>query len=139
MMSTSNPHAQTQSVSLLLQLIRCLQQDHAEQLEGPPVDGGTKEVVIELSSGGFVYALTRYPSTDMQPQISLSQREKEIIRLVCGGLPNKAISDVLEISPWTVATYLKRIFAKLAVGSRAEMVARALQDGLLESTNRRSQ
>ena len=67
----------------------------------------------------------------VQEQINLSPREQEIIRLICAGLPNKAISDVLEISPWTVGTYLKRIFAKLNVGSRAEMVAKVLQDGLL--------
>jgi DNA-binding CsgD family transcriptional regulator len=54
----------------------------------------------------------------------LSPREIEIVRLVAKGLPNKTIAGVLEISPWTVATYLRRVFAKLGVGSRAAMVAR---------------
>ncbi len=55
----------------------------------------------------------------------LSPREAEIIHLVATGLPNKCIGAVLEISTWTVATHLRRIFAKLGVNSRAAMIARA--------------
>ena len=97
---------------------------------------GTQEVVYEIQlDNGCSYTLTRTYSDSARDRITLSPREKEIIRLICEGLPNKAISDVLEISPWTVATYIKRIFAKLAVCSRAEMVARVLQDRLLENPN----
>lgn len=53
----------------------------------------------------------------------LSPRESEIARLVAKGLPNKTIAAILDISPWTVATHLKRIFAKLGVRSRAAMVS----------------
>jgi len=53
------------------------------------------------------------------------------VRLVAEGLPNKCISAILEISSWTVATHLRRIFAKLGVGSRAAMVARLLEEGLI--------
>ncbi|MGQ9871346.1 response regulator transcription factor [Leptodesmis sp.] len=38
--------------------------------------------------------------------------------------PNKQIAKHLRISEWTVATYLRRIFAKLNVDSRAAMVYR---------------
>ena len=53
----------------------------------------------------------------------LSPREQEIIRLVAKGHPNKVIADILDISPNTVATHLRRIFSKLGVASRAQMVA----------------
>ncbi len=43
--------------------------------------------------------------------------------MVSNGYTNRAIASSLEISLWTVATHLRRIFAKLAVNSRAEMVA----------------
>ena len=62
---------------------------------------------------------------------SLSPREQEIVRMVAQGYPNKVIADVLEISTWTVGTHLRRIFAKLAVTSRAAMVARIMEQGLL--------
>jgi DNA-binding CsgD family transcriptional regulator len=41
------------------------------------------------------------------------------------------MARVLDISSWTVNTYLRRIFSKLNVGSRAAMVARLMEDGLL--------
>lgn len=60
------------------------------------------------------------------PRSGLSPREEEIARMVAKGYPNKTIAAVLEISPWTVCTHLRRIFAKLDVRSRAAMVARLL-------------
>ena len=42
------------------------------------------------------------------------------------GHPNKFIAKVLDISPWTVSTHLRRVFTKLGVTSRAEMVADVL-------------
>jgi DNA-binding CsgD family transcriptional regulator len=58
--------------------------------------------------------------------ISLSPREQQIARMVANGRTNQAIATCLEISVWTVSTHLRRIFAKLAVSSRAEMVAHLL-------------
>jgi DNA-binding CsgD family transcriptional regulator len=115
---------------LLVQLL-----DQLAQTPSPPTtplaSNPTHEVVLDLYLEGARYTLTRvHPPADHN-RVNLSPREKEIIRLVCAGLPNKGISDVLEISPWTVGTYLKRIFAKLGVCSRAEMVARTLRDDLL--------
>ena len=57
----------------------------------------------------------------------LTPREHEITRLVAKGLPNKTIAGVLDMSPWTVATHLRRVFAKLGVNSRAAMVARLFE------------
>ncbi len=53
----------------------------------------------------------------------LSPRELQIARMVAGGATNHAIARSLDISPWTVSTHLRRIFAKLGVCTRAEMVA----------------
>jgi DNA-binding CsgD family transcriptional regulator len=58
--------------------------------------------------------------------VQLSPREQEIARMVANGRTNQAIAGALGISSWTVATHLRRIFAKLAVCSRAEMVAHVL-------------
>ncbi len=61
----------------------------------------------------------------------LSPRETEVARMVAQGYPNKTIAAVLEISSFTVSSYLRRIFAKLGVNSRAAMVARVLEHRLL--------
>jgi DNA-binding CsgD family transcriptional regulator len=68
------------------------------------------------------------PATGVRPPAAdLSAREREIVRLVAAGLPNKAIGDVLGISPWTVSSYLRRLFAKCGVRSRAALVAAVMQ------------
>ena len=58
------------------------------------------------------------------PTSLLSPREQEIARMVASGYPNKTIASVLEISSWTVASHLRRIFLKLNVSPRAPMAAR---------------
>ncbi|BBY18497.1 helix-turn-helix domain-containing protein [Mycolicibacterium litorale] len=67
---------------------------------------------------------------ELTPQriVALSPREQQIARMVAYGRTNQAIASSLEISVWTVSTHLRRIFAKLAVSSRAEMVAHLLAD-----------
>lgn len=58
--------------------------------------------------------------------VALSPREQQIALMVAAGRTNQAIAGSLEISAWTVSTHLRRIYAKLAVSSRAEMVAHLL-------------
>ena len=95
-------------------------------------DGGpSQEIMLEVRMDGMAYSLVRSEYQPPSTRIHLSPREQEIVRLVAKGLPSKAIADVLDVSLWTVATHLRRVFSKLGVGSRAEMVARALHDGLL--------
>ena len=57
------------------------------------------------------------------PRHTLSPRELQIAQLVADGATNRAIASLLDISLWTVSTHMRRIFAKLDVCSRAEMVA----------------
>lgn len=60
---------------------------------------------------------------------SLSPREQEIARLVAIGYPNKTIAGILDISPWTVATHVRRIFNKLGVHGRPAMIAELAHAG----------
>jgi DNA-binding CsgD family transcriptional regulator len=61
----------------------------------------------------------------------LTSREREVLRLLTEGLTDAEIGHVLFISPHTVATHVKRILAKLAVGSRAAAVGVAFRRGLV--------
>lgn len=61
-------------------------------------------------------------------QVALSPRERQIALMVAHGRTNQAIATSLDISVWTVSTHLRRVFAKLAVSNRAEMVARLVAD-----------
>ncbi len=96
------------------------------------VEGEAHEVVLDLRIGGIRCLLTRSVPGPERPHVILSPREREISRMVAKGYANKTIAAVLDISSWTVSTYLRRIFAKLGVCSRAAMVARLLEEGLLK-------
>jgi DNA-binding CsgD family transcriptional regulator len=105
---------------------------------GARADSGSnssEEVLIDTEVNGSRYLLLRMPN---RGRIQLSPREQEIVRMVAKGHPNKVIADVLNISSWTVCTHLRRIFAKLGVGSRAAMVAQLLELGVLSSEHRAS-
>lgn len=54
---------------------------------------------------------------------ALSPKERQIADLVAQGRTTKEIATELGLSRFTVSSYLRRIFAKLNVRSRAEMVA----------------
>lgn len=101
------------------ELVRKLVQTVGKDTEAREPDGSAP--LLRLANDGSQYALFRWRS---EPDCRLSPRETEIVRLVSEGLPNKCISAILEISTWTVATHLRRVYAKLGVNSRAAMVAK---------------
>jgi two-component system response regulator DctR len=51
----------------------------------------------------------------------LTERERDVMRLVVGGLPNKQIADQLDISVRTVEVHRARVFEKMAVKSAVEL------------------
>jgi LuxR family transcriptional regulator, maltose regulon positive regulatory protein len=61
----------------------------------------------------------------------LSRRETGILELITRGMTNKRIAQNLGITPETVKTHAKSIFAKLESRTRAQAVARAEAIGLL--------
>jgi len=63
---------------------------------------------------------------------SLTEREREILKLVAEGLTNNQIAERLVISPKTVDTHRTHIMDKLNLHSRAELVKYAIRRGLLE-------
>jgi DNA-binding CsgD family transcriptional regulator len=102
------------------------------------VDGEAHETLLDLKIDGVRCLLLRFVPRASKSEVMLSPREREISRMVAKGYPNKTIAAVLDISTWTVCTYLRRIFAKLGVGTRAAMVARLLEKGLLSLLFHRS-
>jgi DNA-binding NarL/FixJ family response regulator len=57
----------------------------------------------------------------------LTNREMQIVQFVCLGYLTKQIADRLHLSEFTVRSYLKTIYCKLGVRSRAAMVFRYTQ------------
>lgn len=63
---------------------------------------------------------------------ALTEREREILKLVAEGHTNNQIAELLFISPKTVDTHRTHIMDKLNLHSRAELVKYAMRRGLLE-------
>jgi DNA-binding CsgD family transcriptional regulator len=105
------------------------------EVEKPaPANADGKGVMLDIQVDGVRCILTRVPQQPSRAPV-LSPREREIARMVAAGYPNKTIAGVLDISSWTVGTYLRRIFAKLNVNSRAAMVARLMAEGVIINAN----
>lgn len=82
---------------------------------GVPMTSGIARRVAE-----FFRRRARPPSDGKR----LSQRETEILELLAKGFANKEIADRLALSVETIRSYLKNVYEKMHVHSRAEAVAK---------------
>lgn len=70
------------------------------------------------------YGRRKMVETDrLMDQAGLSRRQKEVALLVCTGISDKELAKRLLVSPHTVRDHLKKIFIKLDVHSRTQMIA----------------
>jgi len=67
--------------------------------------------------------------TDRLP--SLTQRERDVLRLLADGLSNQEIGKRLFISPETVRTHVRKAMAKLDADTRTQAIATALRQSLI--------
>jgi DNA-binding NarL/FixJ family response regulator len=70
------------------------------------------------------------PPTEFE---ELSEREREVFRLIVTGLSNAEIADALYISEATVKTHVTHILQKLGLRDRVQAVVLAYKTGLFES------
>lgn len=96
------------------------------------------EAIQEVSQGGAsmnpeiarkvldVFAGKRNNQND-----ALTEREREVLRLVVRGLTKKEVATELDLSRHTVDSHLRNIYQKLHVHNRAGAVATAIREGLV--------
>jgi DNA-binding NarL/FixJ family response regulator len=91
---------------------------------------------VERVAGGEAYVdpvlagiLVGAPATSQVP--TLTQREREVLRLLADGLANEAIGRELGISVETVRTHLRNAMDKLDADTRTHAVATALRQSLI--------
>ncbi len=61
----------------------------------------------------------------------LSERETEILKMLSMGMNYKDVAEEIYLSPHTVKTHIKNIYAKLHVKNRAEAIYKALKQKLI--------
>jgi len=65
------------------------------------------------------------------PEYDLTEREREVLSLLCEGKSYKVIAETLFISSNTVNYHLKNIYSKLHVKSKAEAMVKASDEGIV--------
>ena len=65
------------------------------------------------------------------PTYDLTEREQEVLRLLCQGKSYKVIAEALFVSTNTVNYHLKNIYSKLHVNSKAEAMFKASDEGIV--------
>jgi DNA-binding CsgD family transcriptional regulator len=73
----------------------------------------------------------RSNSTDPGTLETLSEREREILKLVADGKTSREIAERLSISPKTVDTYRSRLMSKIGVKNLVGLVKFAIRHGLI--------
>jgi DNA-binding NarL/FixJ family response regulator len=96
-----------------------------------------KQAILDVLNGGAALSpsVARKALQHFQPQPSqqpglLSAREQEVLQALTEGLSEKQVAARLILSPDTVHTYVKRLYEKLRVNSRSELLSRAAKGDL---------
>jgi DNA-binding NarL/FixJ family response regulator len=91
---------------------------------------------VELVASGRTYVdpvlagvLSSSAATD--GRLNLTQRERDVLRLLADGMTNEEIGKSLFISPETVRTHVRKAMAKLDADTRTQAVATALRQSLI--------
>ena len=84
----------------------------------------TKRLIAE-------FAARRDPNERPAAVAELTDREREILRLVARGLSNAEIAERLVVSPLTIKTHVSRILRKVECRDRAQLVTLAYESGVV--------
>lgn len=91
---------------------------------GAPMTPGVAKKVLDAFAG-------RRNSSNGHDPYDLTEREREILRLMANGLSKKEIADSLAISIHTVSTHMRGVYGKLHVNTNTGAVAKALRERLI--------
>jgi DNA-binding CsgD family transcriptional regulator len=93
------------------------------------VDLRRATVLAGYLSAGLARVSAQHFGGHAGQSVDLSRREREVVSLVAQGLNNLEICEVLQIARETVKQTLRRVYRKLEVNGRAQMVARLAKLG----------
>jgi DNA-binding NarL/FixJ family response regulator len=105
------------------ELVRAIRETHLGRVQLHP------EVARTLMSAVAAQEGTTGPSIPASPA-ELTEREREVLHLIAGGLSNRRIAEKMFISEKTVKTHVSSILGKLHVEDRTQAAVYALKHGL---------
>lgn len=90
--------------------------------EKPFSDNALVDRVVQALTQSAAALAQHSETTSLRMQLDgLTERERDVMRLVVGGLPNKLVADQLDISVRTVEVHRARVFDKMRVKSAVEL------------------
>jgi DNA-binding NarL/FixJ family response regulator len=102
------------------------------------------DAIVRIAAGEQVVAATPDAPHDPRPEElawpgrseGLTERESEVLVLLAEGLSNREIATALYLSPETIKSYLRPIYAKLDVRNRVEATAYVHRSGAFQHQRR---
>jgi DNA-binding NarL/FixJ family response regulator len=108
----------------LLQAVRIIAR--GDSLLSPSI---TRRLIADIA------ARPAAPTASPADLSDLTDREREVLTLVGGGLSNDEIAGRLFLSPLTAKTHVSRIMSKLSARDRAQLVVTAYETGLVRASS----
>jgi DNA-binding NarL/FixJ family response regulator len=108
----------------LLQAVRIIAR--GDSLLSPSI---TRRLIADIA------ARPAAPTASPADLSDLTDREREVLTLVGGGLSNDEIAGRLFLSPLTAKTHVSRIMSKLSARDRAQLVVTAYETGLVRAAS----
>lgn len=100
------------------------------------IDVDLCDVVKRVAAGELVFESYLGPDDVRTPRLSspaLSERQRQVLQLVCAGLLNRDIAERLGLSINTVRVHRARVMKVLGVHTTGELVAYAIRHGVIEA------
>ncbi|HYU46714.1 MAG TPA: response regulator transcription factor [Terriglobales bacterium] len=101
-------------------LCKCIHSVHEGQIWARSVE---LDLALDALANSPIVRATNHKGLDL-----LSARERQVTQCLASGMTNRDIADSLGLSPHTVKNYLFRIFDKLGVSSRTELLYLAMSN-----------
>ena len=104
-------------------------------LKEAPLDELARALRIVAGGGSYIDAslagVLAGPAAN-ERMLSLTKRERDVLRLLAQGMRDEQAGRTLSISPLTVRTHVQHAMAKLSCGTRTQAVAVALRESLID-------
>ena len=91
-----------------------------------------RQILMRFRQQDKPVTLTAQPTPE-KPRAALSAREQQVLEFITKGFTSDEIANLMSVTRHTVLTFVRRIYSKLEVSSKAEAIYEARNQGLLDA------